>query len=412
MTAGTTAPVAVTGLGLLTPAGDGTDATWDGVRRGLGTAAHDPALHGLPVDFSCRVPLSSEELGRRIGRAAWRMARNSGLAVLAAREAVLDAGLDPGSWDGDRVAVVLGCGLGADAEREAQAVRLRESGPEAVSALTSALVLSNMASGEVSIDLGARGPVLAPNTACASGGSALAVARDLLAAGRCDIAVAGATEAAVTPLVCAGFWRAGALSRRTGTPVGASRPFAADRDGFVLAEGAGVLVLERTGDAAARGARVRALLVGCGSTADAHHPTAPAPGARGAEAALRTALSDAGLAPHDVDHVNAHGTSTPLGDAGEAALIARVLPHRPSVTAPKGVLGHGLGAAGAIEAALTVLTLQHRTVPPIANLGAPAPEFGLDCVSKEPRRQDVRVAVSHSFGFGGHNVVLALARAS
>ncbi|MFJ3943122.1 beta-ketoacyl-[acyl-carrier-protein] synthase family protein [Streptomyces griseoaurantiacus] len=411
MTADATPPVAVTGLGLLTPVGDGVDATWDGVRRGLGTASHDPVLAGLPVDFSCRVPLSSEELGRRIGRAAWRMARNARLAVLAAREAVLDAGLDARSWDGDRVAVVLGCGLGADAEREEQAARLRESGPDMVSAVTFPLVLANMASGEVSIDLGARGPVLAPATACATGASALAVARDLLASGRCDIAVAGATEAAVTPLASAGFWRAGALSRRTGAPAEASRPFAADRDGFVLAEGAGVLVLERAEDAAARGARVRALLAGCGSTADAHHPTAPEPGARGAEAALRTALAEAGLAPHEVDHVNAHGTSTPLGDAGEAALIARVLPHRPSVTAAKGVLGHGLGAAGAIEAALTVLTLQHRTVPPIANLDAPAPGFGLDCVTKESRRQDVRVALSHSFGFGGHNVVLALVRA-
>jgi 3-oxoacyl-[acyl-carrier-protein] synthase II len=408
----TTAPVAVTGLGLLTPAGDGADATWDGVRRGTGTASHDPALAGLPVDFSCRVPLSPEELGRRIGRTAWRMSRNAQLAVLAAREAVHDAGLDPAAWAGDRVAVVIGCGMGAGAAREEQATRLRESGPDSVSALTVPLILPNMAGGEVSIDLGARGPALAPATACASGASALAVARDLLAAGRCDIAVAGATESAVTPLASAGFWRAGTLSGRTDAPADASRPFAADRDGFVLAEGAGILVLERTEDAAARGARTRALLVGCGSTSDAHHPTAPAPDARGAEAALRTALADAGLAPHDVDHVNAHGTSTPVGDAGEAALIARVLPHRPSVTAPKGVLGHSLGAAGAIEAALTVLTLQHRTVPPIANLRAPAPEFALDCVTEGPRRQDVRLAVSHSFGFGGHNVVLALARAS
>lgn len=405
-------PVTVTGLGLVTPAGEGTDATWDAVCRGVGTASHDPALAGLPVDFSCRVPLSPEALGRRVGRTAWRMARNAQLAVLAAREAVHDAGLDPGTWHGDRVAVVIGCGLGADAVREEQAGRLAELGADMVSALTIPQILPNMAAGEVSIALGARGPGLAPSTACASGATAVAVARDLLATGQCDVAVAGATEAALTPVASAGFWRAGALSRRTDAPAGASRPFAADHDGFVLAEGAGVLVLERAEDARARGAHARALLVGCGSTSDAHHPTAPAPDARGAEAALRTALADAGLAPRDVDHVNAHGTSTPLGDAGEAALIARVLPHRPSVTAPKGVLGHSLGAAGAIEAVLTVLTLQHRTVPPIANLGAPAPGFDIDCVTGEPRRQDARVAVSHSFGFGGHNVVLALARAS
>ncbi|WP_432058347.1 beta-ketoacyl-[acyl-carrier-protein] synthase family protein [Streptomyces sp. bgisy022] len=406
-----TAPVAVTGLGLVTPAGVDAATTWDTVCRGTGTATRDPALAGLPVDFSCRVPLSPDALARRVGRAAWRMSRNAALAVLAAREAVRDAGLDPRAWDGDRVAVVVGCGLGADAVREEQAGRLAERGADLVSALTIPQIIPNMAAGEVSIDLGARGPGLAPATACASGATAVAVARDLLASGQCDIAVAGATEAAVTPLATTGFWRAGALSRRAGAPAEASRPFAVDRDGFVMAEGAGVLVLERTEDAAARGARVRARLVGCGSTSDAHHPTAPAPDGRGAEAALRTALADAGLAPGDVDHVDAHGTSTPLGDAGEAALIARVLPHRPSVTAPKGVLGHSLGATGAVEAALTVLTLQHGTVPPVANLDAPAPGLDIDCVTKSPRRQDVRVAVSHSFGFGGHNVVLALTRA-
>lgn len=406
-----TAPVAVTGLGLLTPAGEGTDATWDAVCRGVGSAARDPVLAGLPVDFSCRVPLSRDALDRRVGRAAWRMPRSAALAVLAAREAVRDAGLDPRTWNGDRVAVVIGCGLGADTVREEQAARLEERGAGMVSALTIAQIIPNMAAGEVSIDLGARGPGLAPATACASGATAVAVARDLLASGQCDVAVAGGTEAAVSPLAVAGFWRAGALSGRTDAVAEASRPFAADRDGFVIAEGAGVLVLERTRDAAARGARVRARLVGCGSTSDAHHPTAPAPDARGTETALRTALADAGLAPRDVDHVDAHGSSTPLGDAVEAGLIARVLPHRPSVTAPKGALGHGLGAAGAVEAALTVLTLQHGTVPPVANLDAPAPGFGIDCVTGAPRRQDVRVAVSHSFGFGGHNVVLALTRA-
>ncbi|MDU0299695.1 beta-ketoacyl-[acyl-carrier-protein] synthase family protein [Streptomyces sp. PAL114] len=401
--------VAVTGLGLVTPAGEGVAATWEGVCRGVGTASHDPALAGLPVDFSCRVPLSREELDRRVGRASWRMARNAVLAVLAAREAVHDAGLDPVTWDARRVAVVIGCGIGADAVREEQGRRLEQRGADLVSALTVPQILPNMAAGEVSIDLGARGPALAPATACASGATAVAVARDLLAAGRCDVAVAGGTEAAVSPLAAAGFWRMGTLSGRTDAAATASRPFAEDRDGFVLAEGAGVLVLERAADAAARGASVRARLLGCGSTSDAHHPTAPDPDGRGAEDALRTALAEAGLVPGDVDHVNAHGTSTPLNDAGEAALISRVLPHRPSVTAPKGVLGHSLGASGAVEAALTVLTIQHRTVPPVGNLRAPAAGFGIDCVTKEPRRQDVRAAVSHSFGFGGHNVVLAFA---
>ncbi|MFC8571612.1 beta-ketoacyl-[acyl-carrier-protein] synthase family protein [Streptomyces sp. NPDC057245] len=403
-------PVAITGLGLVTPGGEGAAATWDAVCAGNGTAAPDPVLTGLPVDFSCRVPLTEEELDRRIGRRSWRMGRSAKLAVLAAREAVRDAGHRPADWDGARVATVLGCGMGCVDRWEEQGRRLAERGPDFVSPLAIPLVLPNLGTGEVSIDLGARGVSLAPATACASGATALALARDLLAADLCDVAVAGGVEAGVSRLSTTGFWRMGALSERRDAPAEASRPFAADRDGFVVGEGAGVLVLERTADAVARGKPPRALLAGCGSTSDAHHPTAPAPDGRGAEAALRTALAEANLDPQDVDHVNAHGTSTALNDATEADLIARVLPHRPSVTAAKGVLGHGLGAAGAVEAALTVLTLQHRRVPPIANLEAPAPGFDLDCVLKEPRRQEVRAAVSHSFGFGGHNVVLVLTR--
>ncbi|MFD8993396.1 beta-ketoacyl-[acyl-carrier-protein] synthase family protein [Streptomyces abikoensis] len=401
-------PVAVTGLGLVTPAGDGVDATWEAVLDGRGTAARDPLLDGLPMDFSCRVPLGEDDLDRRVGRTSWRMGRPAKLAVLAAREAVRDAGLDPAAWDGSRVATVMGCGMGNMEQVEEQYRRLGRRGPDAVSPLAIPMIIPNLGAGEVSIDLKARGPNLAPATACASGATAIAVARDLLVSGACDVAVAGGVEAAISRLSTTGFRNMGALSGRTDAPGEASRPFAPDRDGFVMAEGAGVLVLERVGDAVARGARPRALLTGCGSASDAHHPTAPPEGAPGAEAALRTALGGAGLASYEIDHVNAHGTSTPLNDATEAALIARVLPHRPSVTAPKGVLGHTLGAAGAIEAALTVLTIQHRLVPPIANLTAPAPEFDIDCVTKQPRRQDVRAAVSHSFGFGGHNVVLVL----
>ncbi|WP_327341390.1 beta-ketoacyl-[acyl-carrier-protein] synthase family protein [Streptomyces europaeiscabiei] len=400
-------PIAVTGLGLVTPGGEGAEATWEAVRGGRSLAARDPALDGLPVDFSCRLPLREEDIDHAVGRKSWRMGRFAKLAVLAAREAVRDAGLDPATWQGARVATVIGCGMGGTEKWEEQSARLDQYGPDRVSPLSIPMIIPNLAAGEVSIDLRARGVGLAPSTACASGATAIALARDLLAADLCDVAVAGGAEAAISRMSVTGFWRMGALSERTDEIGGASRPFAPDRDGFVMAEGAGVLVLERAADAAARGARPRALLAGCGSTSDAHHPTAPPEGATGAEAALRTALDEAGLAPYDVDHVNAHGTSTPLNDATEAALIARVLPHRPSVTAAKGVLGHTLGAAGAIEAALTVLTIQHRCVPPIANLQAPAPEFDIDCVTKRAREQDVRTAVSHAFGFGGHNVVLA-----
>ncbi|MET9444386.1 beta-ketoacyl-[acyl-carrier-protein] synthase family protein [Streptomyces sp. NPDC006610] len=403
-----TTPVAITGLGMVTPAGDDADTTWDGVCSGRSAAARDPLLAGLPVDFSCRIRLSDEELDHRVGRKSWRMGRAEKFAVLAAREAVADAGLDPKAWDASRVATVIGCGMGGVQKWEEQQARLHERGPDMVSPLAIPMIIPNQVAGGVSIDLNARGASLAPATACASGATAIAVARDLLASGLCDIVVAGGAEAAIGRLCTTGFWRMGALSERVDDVSGASRPFAADRDGFVMAEGAGILVMERADDALARGARPRALLAGCGSTSDAYHPTSPPEGAWGAEAALRAALTEAGVSPHDVEHVNAHGTSTPLNDATEAALIARVLPHRPSVTSAKGALGHTLGAAGAVEAVLTVLTMQHRVVPPVANLQAPAPEFDIDLVVKEPRQQHVRTAVSHSFGFGGHNVVLAL----
>jgi 3-oxoacyl-[acyl-carrier-protein] synthase II len=400
------APVSVTGLGLITPAGVGREATWEGVLSGRSTAATDPELKGCAVDLSCRIPLMTPEQARIGGGKAWRMGRFSQLAVLAAREAVADAGLDPAGWDGARVAVVIGSGLAGAAHLEDQTLRHHQGGPELVSPALVPMLISNMAAGEVLLDLGAHGPSLATETACASGASALAVARGLLLAGLCDVAVAGGAEAAVTPVITSGFHRMGALSSRVDEPGLASRPFAADRDGFVISEGAAILVLEREADARARGQRRYARLAGAGQTSDAYHPTAPAPGGVHAEAAWRSALSEAGLRPTDVDHVNAHGTSTPLNDLTEAELIARVLPHRPSVTAAKGVMGHSLGAAGAIEAALTALTVHRSTVPPIANLTPDNLPFDLDCVTGEPREQHVRAAVSHSFGFGGHNVVL------
>ncbi|MFF1697689.1 beta-ketoacyl-[acyl-carrier-protein] synthase family protein [Streptomyces sp. NPDC058257] len=399
--------VAVTGLGLITPAGVGRETTWAGVLRGESTAAHDPQLKELPVDFSCRIPEMTPEQARIGGGKAWRMGRFSQLAVLAAREAVADAGLVPADWDGARVAVVIGSGLAGAAHLEEQTLRM-QAGPDLVSPVLIPMLISNMAAGEVLLDLGARGPSLATETACASGASALAVARDLLLSGACDIAVAGGTEAAISPVVTTGFHRMGALSSRTDDPSKASRPFAADRDGFVIAEGAAVLVLERAEDARARGQKQYAQLVGVGLSSDAHHPTAPAPGGTVAEVALRAAIGEAGLAPGDIDHVNAHGTSTPLNDQTEAEVIARVLPHGPTVTSAKGVLGHSLGAAGAIEAALTALTIHHSSVPPVANLASGTLAYPLDCVVDRPRQQTVRAAASHSFGFGGHNVVLVL----
>ncbi|MFF2960105.1 beta-ketoacyl-[acyl-carrier-protein] synthase family protein [Streptomyces sp. NPDC057963] len=402
--------VAVTGVGLVTPAGADEHAFWAGLCAGVSMARRCDELAGLPVDFACAV--DGVDLDEAVGgRAVWRMARFVKMALIAARQAVADAGLSPKRWNGDRVGVVLGVGVGGVSVLVDNLRRLDDGGPEAVSPLLVPMMMPNAAAGEVAIALRAHGPSLAPATACASGATAIAVARDLLMSGQCDVVVAGGAESVVTPLVVSAFAGMGALSRRTGDPVGASRPFAADRDGFVIGEGAAVLVLERTPDAYARGGRPRALLAGTGSGTDAHHPTAPAPDGAGARRAVEAALRDAGWAARQIDHINAHGTSTRLNDAMETALISELFPHRPSVTAPKGVLGHTLAAGGAIEAVATVLTLEQGLVPPIANLDSLPDGFDLDCVVKEPRMQDAERALSHSFGFGGHNVVLAFQRA-
>ncbi|MFE6664666.1 beta-ketoacyl-[acyl-carrier-protein] synthase family protein [Streptomyces sp. NPDC057697] len=401
--------VAVTGLGLVTPAGSEERTFWEGLCAGVSMARGCEELAGLPVDFGC--PVDGIDLDEAVGgRSVWRMARFVKMALVAARRAVADAGLSPERWDGDRVGVVLGVGVGGVSVLVDNVRRLDDGGAGAVSPLLVPMMMPNAAAGEVAIALRAHGPSLASATACASGATALAIARDLLLDGRCDVVVAGGAEAVLTPLVVSAFAGMGALSLRTGDPAGASRPFAADRDGFVVGEGAAVLVLERTGHALARGGRPRALLAGSGSGTDAHHPTAPDPAGRGARKAVEAALGEAGWAAHEVDHINAHGTSTVLNDAMETAVISGLFPHRPSVTAPKGVLGHTLAAAGAIEAAATVLTLEHGLVPPIANLDAPPDGSPLDCVVKEPRIQRVERALSHSFGFGGHNVVLAFRR--
>jgi 3-oxoacyl-[acyl-carrier-protein] synthase II len=398
---------AVTGIGLVTPGGIGVAASWRAIRDGRPTATTDPSLSGMPVDFSCRVPDFDADalLGRRT---AWRLDRYVHLALVAAREAVADAGLDPAAWDGARVGVVMGNALGGVGTFTTQHHTMLAEGVGRVSPLLIPMMGVNMVAGYLAIDLGARGPNLVTTTACASATTAIGTARDLLAAGRCDIVLAGGAEAGLSRPIVAGFTKMGALSGRTDDPAGASRPFADDRDGFVAGEGAGVLVLERLEDARARGARVMARVSGYGASADAHHATAPHPTGAGVESAIRIALTDAGLEPSDVDHVNAHGTSTPLNDAVEAQVLARVFPARPPVTSVKGVTGHSLGAAGAIEAACTALSISDSLVPPTANLDKPDPALDIDVVHGTARSMPVNTAISNSFGFGGQNAVLVL----
>jgi len=401
--------IAVTGLGLVTPGGIGVGPSWAAVCEGRPTAAHDPVLEHNPVKISCRVP--DFDPGALLGgRRAHRLDRFTQFALVAAREAIADAGLDPQTWDGARVGVVLGCADGGPGTVEEQHRILVEQSPAKVSPLLLPMQLPNMLAGQTAIEFGATGPNLVVATACASGATAIGTARDLLLLDRCDIVLAGGSEAMITPLVMAGFAQMGALSKCEDDPGSASRPFDADRDGFVAGEGSGVLVLERTADARARGARVRARVVGYGASADAHHMTTPHPEGVGVEAAVRAALADAGAAPGDVRHVNAHGTSTPLNDLAEARMLHRVLPGSPLVTSTKGSTGHLLGAAGAVEAVFSVLTIEQGLVPPTANLKTLDPRLDIT-VATAATAQRVDLALSNSFGFGGQNAVLAIAAA-
>ncbi|MFF8314486.1 beta-ketoacyl-[acyl-carrier-protein] synthase family protein [Streptomyces lydicus] len=397
--------VAVTGLGLVTPAGVGAAATWHGLLSGESPAARDPALDGLPVDFCCRVPGfdAAERLGRRL---SWRLDRCAAMALVAAREAVADAGLGTDRWDPLRVGVVLGVGTASMERYEEEFAKLAGGRATEISPLAIPRSVPNMVAGEVGMDLRVRGPNLAVSTACASGATALGTARQLLLADACDVVVAGGSESLCSRIPAACFHQMGALSRRGDDPAGASRPFDADRDGFVLAEGAGMLVLERAAHARGRGARVRSYLAGYGASCDAYHFTAPHPEGRGAAEALSAALGDAGLEPGDIGHINAHGTSTVLNDRAEALALRQVFRRPPPVTAVKGALGHAAGGAGAIEAACTVLALQEQVVPPTANLRCLDPDIELDVVSKVPRPVRMAAAVSNAFGFGGQNAVL------
>ncbi|MEV7089667.1 beta-ketoacyl-[acyl-carrier-protein] synthase family protein [Streptomyces sp. NPDC093085] len=397
---------AITGVGMVTAAGADVARSWERIRAGAGTAATEvPALAGLPADFGCAATdFDPSELIER--KQIWRLDRSSQLAMVAAHEAVADSGLDRGSWDATRVGVVLGNGIGGAATWEKQHSVLLERGPRKVSPLLVPMLSPNMCAGYVSMMLGALGPSLVTATACASGTTAVGLARELLRAGTCDIVITGGTEAPLVPSLISGFSQMRALAERRDDLTATSRPFDADRSGFVPAEGAAVLVLERPEHARARGAAIRAMVSGYGASADAHHATAPDPEGRGAELAVRAALRDAGVGADEVDHVNAHGTATQLNDATEARMIRRVLGERPAVTSVKGVVGHSLAAAGAIEAVVTALTLETGHIPPTANLESLDPELEVDMVFKAGRDLRPRVAVSNSFGFGGQNAVL------
>jgi 3-oxoacyl-[acyl-carrier-protein] synthase II len=330
---------------------------------------------------------------------------------MAAHEALGWARLDLDALERDRVGVVIGSGIGGMETFETQHRILLERGPGRVSPYFIPMMISDMAAGQVSIRFGLRGPNFGTVSACASGAHAIGEALRLLRAGDADVMICGGAESTITPMAIAGFCSARALSTRNDDPQRASRPFDRDRDGFVIGEGAGVLVLETEAHARRRDAPVLCELGGYGASADAYHLTAPAEDGNGAARAIQRALQDAGLAPEDVDYINAHGTATPAGDPVEVLAVKSVFgehAHRLMMSSTKSMTGHLLGAAGGLEAVITALVLARGIVPPTINLDHADPRCDLDFVPHQARTRSVRAAVSNSFGFGGHNATLAL----
>ena len=407
MTRGTGAgsPVAITGLGALTPLGPDVAALSEGLLTGRSGVRllEEPEFAALPARLAATVDLT----GRLERLEARTLDRVQQLALVAAREAWADAG-EP-DVEPERLAVVVGSGIGGALTILGQHDVLREHGPRRVSPHLVPMLMPNGPAATVGLALGARAGVHTPVSACASGAEAIAYALDILRSGRADVVVAGGAEACVHPLPMAGFAQMRALSTRHDEPEAASRPYDKGRDGFVLGEGAGLVVLETEEHARARGARVHARLAGAGLTSDAHHVTAPDPTGSGAARSITLALRDAGIEPSDLSSINAHATSTPLGDVAEARAFASALGSvRPAVTATKSCTGHLLGAAGAVEAIATALAVRDGVVAPIRNLDDLDDEADVDAVRVVPRQVAHSAALSTSFGFGGHDVSLVL----
>ncbi|HEX7051320.1 MAG TPA: beta-ketoacyl-ACP synthase II [Longimicrobiales bacterium] len=409
--------VVITGLGLVTPVALDVESTWQALQRGESGAApitQFEATEDFAVRFACEVKGFEPEryMDRKEVRRTDRFAQ---FALAVAQQAVEDAGLADGfkGVDRDRVGVIIGSGIGGIATFEEQARTLFERGPQRISPFFVPMFISDIASGVVSMRYGLRGPNYATVSACASSAHAVAAGFRIVQRGEADAMLVGGAEATVTPLTMAGFASMKALSTRNDSPETASRPFDATRDGFVLGEGAGCLVIESLEHAERRGARIIGEIIGVGQTADAHHLTAPAPEGAGAQLAMRAALRDAGIAPADVDYINAHGTSTPANDLNETLAVKAVFgddAYRLVMGSTKSMTGHLLGAAGAVETVISVLACRDGVIPPTINFTTQDPACDLDYAHNRRIETPVRVALSNSFGFGGHNVCLALRR--
>jgi 3-oxoacyl-[acyl-carrier-protein] synthase II len=407
--------VAVTGLGVVSPVGIGLSAMWENVSAGrsgirpiasFDTAEYPVHFGGTIDEFDPSVSLDAKE--------ARRMSRFQQFAVVAADEAMKDAGLARFEDDiaAERAGVIVGSGIGGLGLMEEQTRVLIERGPSRISPTLVPGMIVDLAAGHISIRYNLRGINYAPVSACATGNHAIGEASEIIRRGTADIVIAGGFDAGITPLGLAGFCAARALSTRNDDPRGASRPFDAGRDGFVMGEGGGALVLEDWDHAVARGAHIHAEVLGYGASADAYHITAPAPDGNGARRAMRLALDQAAVAPAEVGYMNAHGTSTQLGDAAETGAIKQVFgADAPPVSSTKSMTGHLLGGAAALEAVICVCALETGVLPPTINYTDPDPACDLDYVPNVARVADPTIVMSNSFGFGGHNATIVLGRA-
>jgi 3-oxoacyl-[acyl-carrier-protein] synthase II len=410
------ARVFVTGMGAITPIGNDVATFWKNLTHGVSGAGNITAFDAsdFPVRIACEVKGfdAGQWMDRKMAR---RTARVTQFALAAARQALDDAGLMVDTNNRDNVGVVIATGGGGIALMEEGTHVLTEKGPRSVSPFLLPSIMPNAVSCLVSIETGARGPVLTSTLACASGNYAMIEGYHLLQRGEADVIIAGGAESANTPLTFASLARMGALSGRNDDPTRASRPFDADRDGFVYGEGSAVMILETEEHARARGAKIYAEVLGGRLTGDAYHITAPDPDGDGAVRAIQGALRSSGLQPTDVDVIYAHGTSTALNDVTETQAIKRALgdhAYKVAVTATKSMLGHTLGAAGAMAALAAALTLHEGVIPPTINQECPDPECDLDYVPNGARHAEVNVALVNAFGFGGQNVVLVMKRYS
>lgn len=403
--------VVITGMGVISPVGVGLNRYWDNLKSGYSgivpvtkfDTSDCPVKIGgeVPSDFNPEDFLDKKEIKR--------LDNFSIYALIAAEEAIRHAGLEEGIPDMDRFGVVVGSGVGGLLTMEEQNKRLLNRGFRGVSPLFIPMYILDIAAGHISMKWGLKGPNYAVVSACATGSTAIGDALRHIQYGDADIFVAGGTEACITPIAYAGFANMRALSRRNDEPEKASRPFDSDRDGFVMGEGAGLLVLEELEHANNRGAKIHAELIGYGATADAYHITAPAPGGEGAMRAMKRAVKDGGVEPEDVDYINAHGTSTPFNDKNESLAIKTLFgehAYKLNVSSTKSMTGHLLGAAGGIEAIAAIMAIKKNVIPPTINYDTPDPECDLNYTPNSAVDKSVTIAMSNTFGFGGHNAVL------